>query len=229
MSTVARPSKQVSATRVRSVVASVCNIEIVVSTTLSLVAFLSVGGFGNMTGGLSPFVFFTVDSNILVSLTALAVLPYTLRGAVSGDLSIPTWARVSKFVGSVAVALTFATVMLFLGPNMGYGMMFVGPNLYLHLVTPLVAMFSTAVLESTRPLPRLSVVLGVLPMVVYGCVYIVMVVALGPENGGWRDFYGFNVGGLWPVSLLAMLAATFVLSLLLWKATNAVARRTSMS
>ena len=44
--------------------------------------------------------------------------------------------------------------------------------------------------------------LGLSTVILYGIVYLVMVVALGPLNGGWEDFYGFNRGGYWPIALL---------------------------
>ena len=53
--------------------------------------------------------------------------------------------------------------------------------------------------------------LAVIPVVIYACVYLPMVVLLQ----GWPDFYGFNRGGMWYVSAPAMLAASYIIGLLL--------------
>ena len=45
-----------------------------------------------------------------------------------------------------------------------------------------------------------------------------MVIIVGQENGGWADFYGFNMGGKWYISMAAMLAAAYLIGLGLWAA-----------
>ena len=65
---------------------------------------------------------------------------------------------------------------------------------------------------------------GVAPVVLYGAVYFIMVIGVGKENGGWQDFYNFNAGGRWYVSVIVMLAAAYVTSLLLCAAQTALFR-----
>ena len=148
--------------------------------------------------------YFTVQSNILCAAAALAVAGMRLFGAVPAPL------LVFKFVATVAVLVTLVTVLVFLGPQYGYKMLFSGPDLWLHLICPLLALFTWLAWDRTALSPALSL-LGVLPVLLYGLLYMRKVVF----EKAWEDFYGFNRGGKWPLSFLVMVVGTALLSLLL--------------
>ena len=152
--------------------------------------------------------FFTVQSNLLCTLASVIVAACRLSDAV------PEAVLVLKFIGTVAVAVTLLTVMVFLGPTLGYGKLLTGPDLFLHLVCPLLALISYFVWDKPAA-PWTVVLLGVLPVVLYAALYLYKVL-LAPEEKRWDDFYGFNRGGKWPVSLAAMLLGTLLISVVLW-------------
>ena len=52
-------------------------------------------------------------------------------------------------------------------------------------------------------------------LIVFGTVYLIQAVAKGETKGGWTDFYGFNRGGHWRVSIVVMMTAGFALAQLL--------------
>ncbi len=149
--------------------------------------------------------FFTVLSNLLCALAALAVVVCRL-----GFGTLPYAVGVFKYVATAAVSVTLLTVVCFLGPTLGYKLMFTGPDLWLHLVCPLLAVVSLLLWDKPE-LPFGAVFLGALPVALYGAVYIRRVM-FAPEQRRWQDFYGFNRGGRWPLSLLIMLAAAFLIS-----------------
>ncbi len=199
-----------------SVIASlVCNLIILACTALSILGFLTVGGSGNMAViGKRAFNYFTVDSNILCALSCAVVIVFNIAALVkSKAFVLPKWAMLFKFIGTSAVTVTFLTVMFFLGPLMGYDSMFSGNNLYMHLTSPVFAIFSFILFEYSPELTGKKSLLGILPTLIYGAVYLYMVVILGPDNGGWYDFYGFNMTGMWYISMIGMLAGTFVITL----------------
>ena len=199
--------------RVRTIFAILCNVLVFAFTCLCLIFFFTRGGSGNMqVWGKYCFMFFTVDSNILAAAASILLAVFQLHALAGGGGEAPRWAMALKFVGTVAVAVTFFTVVLFLGPVFGFRSMFVGSNFFMHLLSPLLAIFSCFLLEREPPLRFRCTFLGLLPTFVYGVVYIVMVVF----RGLWMDFYGFNMGGFWYVSAALMLAATYLLSLGLW-------------
>ncbi len=207
--------------RIKTISAAVCNLLIVVFTVFAMSRFFTVGGDGNMAVmNTRCFQYFTVDSNLLAASASLLLLIGQVRSLLKREP--PSAALlVLKFVGTVAVAVTFFTVFCFLGLLYGYRSMIEGTNLFMHLITPLLAMLSFCLLE-TEPILRFRAVhLGLLPTVLYGVVYMVMVVALKR----WYDFYGFNIGGRWALSSILMLAGTWILAAALWAIRHTAGKR----
>ncbi|MBQ5995305.1 MAG: hypothetical protein IJL63_05575 [Clostridia bacterium] len=181
---------------------------------VSVIGFFVSTGSGNMqVAGAKCFMFFTIDSNVLAALASLFMCVFCLKHLKDGKTDVPKWLSLFKFVGTTAVTVTLLTVIFFLGPTMGYGLMFAGSSLYLHLINPLLCIISYTCFEKSEKLPLKYSLLGILPTAVYGAVYVAMVVF----TGKWPDFYGFNTGGFWYVSLPVMLAATYLFAFCLWQ------------
>ena len=175
-------------------------------------------------GGWHCFKFFTVLSNVFVAIAAFIVLVFNIKGAIDDKFKLPKWAFTIKYVATVSVTVTLMTVTFFLGPysvalGKGYFNMFAGNNLFMHLLTPLLAIFGFIFCEKTEQFSFKNTFWGLVPVVLYGIVYTIMVVFVGEANGGWKDFYGFTFGGhMWviPISICVMLAATYGFSTLIW-------------
>ena len=71
---------------------------------------------------------------------------------------------------------------------------------------PLLALLSFVFLERLYTLPFVTSLLGVIPVILYGFVYLYEVVMIGR----WDDFYGYNKNGKWPVSMAAMFVGGFL-------------------
>lgn len=166
------------------------------------------------------FRYFTIDSNILAAIASGLLLPYEFKRAVGKSEKIPTGLSVLKLAGTVAVAITFFVVMVFLGPTIGYGKMFEGANIFLHALCPIFAIVSFVFFDSGNEISRKHGLPALLPVVIYGFLYFVMVIIITEKNGGWSDFYGFNMGGFWPVSLIAMFLINVLFVMLLRKFRN---------
>lgn len=159
--------------------------------------------------GLKLFRYFTVLSNVLCALSALLMMIAQLRGQISSGVML------LKYIGTASVAVTMLTVLLFLGPSMGgYAQLLAGRDLYMHLVGPLLAIVSFCFLEK-RGLTFPAVLMGLIPVALYGAVYLFKVV-FAPQNKRWEDFYGFNRGGKWPLAFAAMVAGTAVVCVILY-------------
>ena len=200
--------------RVLNLLSLLANILTVVLVTASTLVAMR-GDDGTLrAGGFQLFVFFTEDSNVFAALTALIMAVFNILSLRKDGLEAPEWLHWLKFCSAVAVTVTLLTTALFLGPIYTYRYVFGGENLYLHLLCPVLAVISTLVFEPRRRIgPWLPVSLcGTLPVVVYGIVYFINVVVLGPEKGGWEDFYMFNMGGRWYITMAIMFAGTFLLS-----------------
>lgn len=160
--------------------------------------------------GLGALRYFTLLSNLFCALAALALALALLGGGV------PRWIWLGKYIGTAAVTVTLLTVLVFLGPNMGYKALLSGRDLYLHLLGPLLAIGSFCFGERFYPLPPAIALTGLLPVILYGGFYLYKVV-LCPADRRWEDFYGYNKNGKWPLSFAAMvLGGALVCLLLRW-------------
>ena len=153
--------------------------------------------------------FFTILSNMLCAFACLLVLVFRIIG------NVPASVLVLKYVATSCVTLTFLTVVLFLGPFVyGFKQVLSGPDLWFHAVNPLLAIISYLALDRAQG-SFSHVLLGTLPVLLYACVYLKKVV-LDPPEKRWEDFYGLNREGHWLFSFVIMVAAGFLISVVLW-------------
>lgn len=171
---------------------------LICAITLPLLArFFRKEGRWSLASGRKAFRYFTVQSNALCALGAL----FMLLAPGSG------WSWRLKYVGTAGVTITLATVFLFLGPTLGYGKMLKGADFFMHLVTPLLALGSFCLAEK-RGMDFTTALLGMVPVTLYSAYYACKLL-LAPPQRRWEDFYGFNRGGFWPLSLAAVLLGSF--------------------
>ena len=162
----------------------------------------------SVKNGLAALRFYTLLSNLFCAAAALAFALAARSGAVPHGI----W--LAKYVGTAAVTVTMITVLVFLGPALGYKSQLSGFGLWLHLIGPLVAIVSFCFFERLYPLPLPLALSGLLPVVLYGLVYLYKVV-LCPEEKRWEDFYGYNKDGKWQIAFAAMMIGGALVCLLL--------------
>ena len=206
-------------------VAVAVQILIIVFTAWSVGFMFFFSGSGNMRVNRSViFRYFTVDSNVLCAVSSAVFLIQALRGHKSDGKAVMLF----RYAGTAAVTVTMMTVLLFLGPLYGYDSMFSRWNLWLHLLGPLLAIVSFVWLERDGTFPeKKHLILSLLPVIVYGAVYLVMAVMIGRDRGGWPDFYGFNIGGRWYLSYAAMMAGTALIGVALRKLRSVQKKKTA--
>lgn len=175
------------------------NIIIIVTTTILVIRFFREDGKWSPTRGRRAFRYFTTQSNVLCAVSALAMCLFP-----EAD-----WAYYLKVIGTVAVTVTMLTVLIFLGRLYGYKPLLSGSDLFMHLITPLLAIVSLCVFER-RGISFLGSFIGVIPVALYAPLYLYNVV-YAPEEKRWEDFYGFNRDGKWPVAYALMVAGVAVI------------------
>lgn len=179
--------------------------------------------------GLGSLKYFTVLSNLLLGLASLVYAICIIR-FLRGGARIPSWAHKLKYAATVAVTVTLMTVLLFLGPTLGYPLMFVGANLWFHLILPVLAIVEFIFLDTANELSFKSTLLGVVPTLLYGIVYCGNILMNGVGSGATtNDWYGFTMWGVEfiPVVLLVMLLATWLFAIIIYAANAAVRRRSA--
>lgn len=160
------------------------------------------------------FRFFTYQSNILSAAVSLVFLIYRVIMLVNGRVNpeIPEALIILRLISTAAVEVTLLTVIFFLAPSMGWVLMYKADCLYMHTLGPVFALLSLILFDRDIYIGFPLMLTGMISVVLYSFLYLYKVVRLGEENGGWPDFYGFNRNGMWPVSIIAMYAAAFLIS-----------------
>lgn len=186
---------------------------------MSVLAWISVvQGHGDdrslMTHGLASLKYYTVLSNLFSGFVcALYAGALVTDGGV-----VPAWLLALKLAGASVVMVTFLTVVLFLGPTMGWGNMFKASNFWLHLVLPLAALVDVCLLVPVGALPLAATLVPVGLTGAYGVFYLGRIMRYGREhNGVTYDFYGFLRWGENKMALVVgvMLSATWLIAVAL--------------
>ena len=159
--------------------------------------------------GLRTFCMFTVNSNILCGIGMLMALPYTIDGLRTKNCYLPDWMVDLLFAGVTSVGLTFLISLCILAPVKGFVLIFSGSRFFLHGVCPIVAMIAFCFFISNHVISLKESVFALIPVMLYAMVYYFMVEILGPDNGGWDDFYGFLTRIPQWISLLSFMPLTF--------------------
>ena len=188
----------------------IINAAIFVATFAIVIFHFRKEGVWKLSNGFKQFRYFTVLSNIFCAIAALLMAISQIGGSVSRFVFL------LKYLGTVSVTLTFMTVFLFLAPTQGgFAHWFAGEFFYTHLVGPLLAILSFCLLER-RPMSLGTAMMGLIPTLLYGAVYIHKVM-LAPEDERWEDFYGFNRNGMWLISGMAMVVGASIICLVFWQ------------
>ena len=188
---------------------------------ISVLAWVSVvQGHGDdrnlMAHGLRSLKYYTVLSNLFSGLASALYVAGMLR---SPGAPAP-WTLVLKLAGASVVMVTFLTVILFLGPTMGWTYMFKAGNFWLHLALPLAAAADVCLFAPIGDLPFLATLAPVAFTAAYGVFYLGRIMLHGRErNGVVYDFYGFLRTGedkAAAVVVVVMLTGTWLIAVALW-------------
>ena len=199
-----------------AMVSVILNVSIAV---ISVLAWISVvRGRGDdrnlMAHGLASLKYYTVLSNLC---SGMASALYCIQ-MLTDTGSPAAWVLILKLTGTATVMVTFLTVMVFLGPTMGWAPMFEAGNLWLHLLLPLAAAADLCLFVPLASLPFAATLGPVTFTAAYGAWYIWRVMRHGAKSDGVvYDFYGFCQWGTDKIGLVAavMLLVTWVIAALL--------------
>ena len=193
----------------------ILNLLIFAITLVIVVSFFRKDGQWAPDRGKFAFRFFTCQSNVLCAAAALLMAAAQLAG------NVPRWIWTLKYVGTAALTVTMLTVFFFLWPSIGKDgpkKLLSGRDLFLHMITPLLAIVSFCLPEK-RGMSFLWSLWGLLPTALYGLFYLYRVI-YAPEGKRWEDYYGFNKQGKWPAAFAIMLAGSFAICMLFMLAQN---------
>lgn len=137
------------------------------------------------------FRYFTNLSNVWIALTAAFIIPYAVAGIRKKRFVYPRWLALMHLAGVIATTLTCVFALTFIMQYDRYAAVG-GSNLFLHVLSPILILVSFLLVESGHSYTFGQTFLCLIPTVLYTVVYLVAVVLIGKENGGWEDLYLVN-------------------------------------
>ena len=168
-------------------------------------------GNGTMsTNGLANLKYFTVLSNLFEGGASLAAFISLCRVLSEKRDSVSRGAFITKLSAAACVTVTFLVVVVFLGPIYGYRNMYKGASFWYHLVIPVLAFAEFVLLEHFGDISLKDTIKSVIPVLLYGIVYMCNILINGP--GEWphrNDFYGFVLWGL-PIGIAIFIGILFI-------------------
>ena len=174
-------------------------------------AHMYFAGGGVLAGeGFSNLRFYTVLSNLL---EGIASVIWIIAFAKASGSAVPAWVETLKYIAATSVFLTFTIVAVFFGPLYGHENLYLGANLWFHLLIPIIAVVEMMFL-SGRIITARDNRLALYPTILYGVVYVLNNLING--IGTWpdtNDWYGFLLWG-YPVGVLIFISIGVVTWLL---------------
>lgn len=171
--------------------------------------------------------YFTVDSNILMGISAAFMAVAQIQVAKGKRKNIPTALYVFKLASTVGVAVTMLVTVFYLGfviPT-GFFSLFYHSNFIMHLAVPVLSIVVFVLYEKTTSIALKHNLFSYIPLVLYGIYYAIATFS-HMKNGviekGY-DWYQFFQLGTQSVLLVYPFFAgfTFLLSYALWKLNRA--------
>ena len=176
-------------------------------------------GSGELTDrSITVFKFFTFQSNIFMGFVASIYAYYQLLILLNKKDKLPHVLLVFNHVGVTAVGLTFMIVLLFLAPGYSFVKMYSNANLFFHALVPLVAMANYMFIEKESKIKFIETLFSIIPSLLYGIVYFIVVASLNAYGDKDIDFYMFGAQGplIGAFNFLAVMSIAYAIGLVIY-------------
>lgn len=168
----------------------------------------------------SIFMTFTGLSNVFIGLVCLGCAIYRI---IKKEITLPAYLLLIKIIALADITITFVITATYLAPSIGssWWRLYINNNIFNHFLTPLLAVITFLILERYREFSWKYCFLSLVPLLLYGVLYLTNVYThLTPEgkNDLTYDIYGFcRFGtGILVLFLIGFMAISFGLTLLYW-------------
>ena len=191
----------------------------VVGITFSIVDVRFMGDYPRLSG-LPIYMTFTGLSNIFIGCICLACGIYRI---VKKEKILPKLLFVIKIIALADISITFITTAAYLAPSLGasWWRLYINNNIFNHFLTPLVAIVTFIILEDYVEINKNYCYLAIVPILLYGCLYVPNVYSHLNEDGSTNlnyDIYGFaRFGpGILVLFSIAFIGISIGLTMLYW-------------
>ena len=170
------------------------------------------------------FQWYTTISNSITCLSACMIIPFAVEGYRKKHFSLPRWVTVLYYAGMVSTTLTMFVTLCFISwnnPVLAFG----GYNSYLHIICPIMVIICFFMIESGYMYTVRDAAFAVIPTVLYVMLYIIEVVVIGEDHGGWEDLYGMLDYVPVPVAVISVPLIAFGVSNLVRVINNSLVKK----
>ena len=200
-----------------------CIIGIIMGSIMSFLAFivliLNISNFYNQEGpevGRGTFRMFTTLSNVLCATASILTIPFQIEGLRKNNYHLPRWIVDLFYIGTVGVSTTFLMAITAISITYGFSYaMLLYSNLLFHTINPIIAIIIFTLINSDHNIKFYKSFITIIPIFIYGMIYLVMAILIGHDNGGWRDVYRLNAVIPWPITYIIMFGICFGIANLL--------------
>ena len=167
---------------------------------------------------ITVFKYFTFQSNVFMGVVAFIYALYQLLIILNKRDKLPHVLLVFNHVGVTAVGLTFLIVIFFLAPGYGFDKMYTNANFFFHGVVPLLAMINYMFIEKECAIKFKETLCSMIPSLIYGTVYFIVVASLNAYGNLKIDFYMFGAQGplIGAFNFIAVVSIAYAFGLLLY-------------
>ena len=185
---------------------------LIVFTCTMIAVFHMIASF--VGSGKSPFMYFTVLSNFFSAVAAAFMIPYAYEGIRKKRFVLPKIIVRIQYSCTICVFITMLISLAIILPFQGIKAV-TGANFWLHIITPISAGVLFQCVESNVKFSRRDMRLCQIPYWTYMTVYLIMVILIGEENGGWPDIYMVKkIGPFWLIILIMLIIGFIIADLL---------------
>ena len=161
---------------------------------------------------------FTGLSNVFIGLVCLGCALYRI---IKKEMTLPVYLLLIKIIALADITITFVITATYLAPSIGssWWRLYINNNIFNHFLTPLLAIITFLILERYREFSWKCCFLSLVPLFLYGILYLTNVYTHLTSEGKTDlayDIYGFcRFGtGVLVLFLIGFMAISFGLTLL---------------
>ena len=174
---------------------------------------------------IQAFIFFTVDSNVLMGIVALISLIEEIKVYKGLKEEVSKTSLILSLMGTVGVTLTMLVTVFYLTPvltpSKGIFACFKNSNLFFHLIIPLLSLITFLCYQRSKRITFIHTLTSMIPMLIYSVFYVTnglvhMENGVVPKQYDWYMFYSYGFASIFIVFPI-MFGITYLISFVLWK------------
>ena len=196
----------------------ITNILIFLLVLTGVILMMTIGSGALGTANITVFKYFTFQSNVFMGVVAFIYAWYQLLILLGKKDKLPHVLLVFNHVGTTAVGLTFLVVIMFLAPGYGFHLMYRGANLFFHGIVPVVSMLGFMFIHKECNITFKETIFSVIPSLLYGIVYFIVVASTNGYGDINIDFYMFGANGplIGAFNFLVVMGVAYAFGLVLY-------------